>query len=543
MPTFEIGLPDGRKFEVEAPDQQTAWDALQSHIGGGQQQASDQAYRDLLASGSAASTQFASPDRTATPAPQGPTQGSFRTGAMEGMTGNFLDEISAGMMTPIEMGIDAFQGKPLDPGRSYQQAYERNRASTQQAEAADPMAFGAGSLTGALVTGGQVAKGGKTLLAGAKPAIGSMAGRGAAEGALYGAVYGAGEDGSLQDRAGSALTGAAWGGALGGATGAIGGAIASKGAPKKAPTPELDDLYRAKDQAYQTVDQLGARYSQQGIDDLTQDMITRASADNISPTRHPKAYDLLADMQNRRQPMTLTQLDQMRQEIRRDLLGSADDAERHFGGLFIDAIDDFIEKAGPGQISGVTGQTADFAIKTARKANRTLKASEVLEEVFDSARRRVQSTGSGGNIDNALRQSLNKIIDSKKLSRSFTREQLDLMRDVVDGKGRGHDLLRRIGKLSPSGNGLMAMLGIGGTAMNPAMASVPIAGMAAKSLSDQMTKRGVESVVNTVRSGTMPTIPTGGAIPAALGATMPAQGLTAPMALPQLPAMSTNRQR
>lgn len=274
-------------------------------------------------------------------------------------------------------------------------------------------------------------------------------------------------------------------------------------AATRAALPEIDDLYAAKAAAYGNVDKLGARYSGEAIDGLYGDMIRRASHSNISETRHPKAYSLLVELQQNPRPMTLTELDQLRQVVRRDLIG-ADAAEAHFGREFIDSIDDFIDNAGPGQISGVTGQTASWAINTARKANTVLRKSETLQDALEAARLRAASSGSGGNIDNAIRQELRKIVLSPKKSMGFTKAELAQMEAIIVGGGKLQDALRLVGKLSPSGNGLMAALGIGGTMANPAAAAIPALGLAAKSISDRATKAGVENLTSTVRNGATP---------------------------------------
>lgn len=270
--------------------------------------------------------------------------------------------------------------------------------------------------------------------------------------------------------------------------------------------PELDDLYAARDAAYSTVDKLGARYSQDAVDSLYGDMIKRASQSNISDIRHPKAYSMLVDLQQNPRAMTLTQLDQLRQVIRRDLVGG-DAAEAHFGREFIDSIDDFIENAGPGQISGVTGQTANFAIRTARQANTVLRKSETLQDALDNARLRAASSGSGGNIDNTIRQELRKIVSSPKKSMGFSKDELAAMEAIITRGGPLDDALRVIGKLSPTGNGLMAALGLGATAANPLLAAAPAIGMMSKAMSDRATQGAAEALTRSVRSSALPPAP------------------------------------
>lgn len=283
----------------------------------------------------------------------------------------------------------------------------------------------------------------------------------------------------------------------------VGAAFGAGAKVARAAMPEIDDLYAAKDAAYATVDKLGARYSSDAVDGLYSDMIRRASESNISDIRHPKAYSMLVDLQGNPRAMTLTQLDQLRQVIRRDLVGG-DAAEAHFGQEFIDAIDDFIENAGPGQISGVTGETANWAIKTARQSNATLRKSETLQTALENARLNAAKSGSGGNIDNAIRQQLAAIVQSPKKSMGFTKAEIDTMKAIISRDGPISRTLRTLGKLSPSGNGLMAALGLGATAANPLFAAAPAIGLVSKAVSDRATQGAAQKLTQSVRTGATP---------------------------------------
>jgi hypothetical protein len=188
------------------------------------------------------------------------------------------------------------------------------------------------------------------------------------------------------------------------------------------------------------------------------------------------------------------------------LLGG-DEAEAHFGQAFMDAIDDFIEKAGPGQISGVTGETANWAIKTARQANTTLRKSETLQDALDRARFNAASSGSGGNIDNAIRQQLKTILTNPNKARGFTKAELEMIEKIIMSENKLQNTLRLIGKLSPSGNGLMAALGLGATAANPLLAAAPAVGLVSKSLSDRATQGAAQRLTQSVRTGSLPQLP------------------------------------
>lgn len=281
----------------------------------------------------------------------------------------------------------------------------------------------------------------------------------------------------------------------GGATGLI-----RKGAgAMKAPTSE--ELQALKREAYKAVDNLGAKYTPQAYSDLTKAVDNAVAAKNISPTRHPKAYSFVQDMRTRfKQGMSLTELDQLRQEVRRDLLRSSDEAEQFFGNVIIDEIDDFVAKAGAGQMAAGSGPDAAKAINAARELNTRWRKTELIEDALYAADLKTASTGSGGNLNNAIRQAFRSILTSEKKRRAFTADEISEMERVVK-QGKGEELLRLVGKLSPGGNGLMAALGIGGTVANPLLAAVPLTGIAAKTIADSGTVRKAALLRAKVASG------------------------------------------
>lgn len=161
----------------------------------------------------------------------------------------FGDEIVSGAMAPLRAGISAIKGEGFDIGREYNRAMDIEAELRRRREERSPIASTVGSVAGGLGVGGVAAKGGLTLLNGAKPTLASLAGRGAAEGALYGAAYGAGEGRGVDER----LRNAALGGALGGVTGGATGALARIGASSidRPALPTAEDLKAAAQVAYQ----------------------------------------------------------------------------------------------------------------------------------------------------------------------------------------------------------------------------------------------------------------------------------------------------
>lgn len=275
-------------------------------------------------------------------------------------------------------------------------------------------------------------------------------------------------------------------------------------APKAAMS--VEDLRGATNAAYEKTRNLGVAYAPATYDNMLAKIVNETKADGISPDRHKDAYSFMVDMIGARgKPLTLTELDQLRQRVRRDLItpsygNPAKAADAHFGQIMLDNIDEMIANAGPGDMVAGSAKDAANAIITARSLNTRLRKSELLQDAVEKAKLNAAASGSGGNVNNAIRQQIKGILTNPKKVKAFTAEERALMQKVIEG-GPTENFLRLVGKLSPSGNGLMAALGIGGTAMNPALAAAPIAGLVAKNIADKGTINKVTRLQNVVAGG------------------------------------------
>lgn len=282
----------------------------------------------------------------------------------------------------------------------------------------------------------------------------------------------------------------------------IAGAFRRRGVQNAA--PDADELQAQKNAAYQTADSLGVRYRPEAVLGMTTAVGRAARNANISPTRHPKAFSFIEDMQQRGpRDYSLTELDQIRQEVRRDLLRAPDESERHFGSIILERIDDFIARAGPNAVSSGDAAQGNQAILAARELNTRWRKTEMIEDALYAANLRAQSSGSGGNVNNTIRQAFRSILTNPRRRAGFSADEIQQMERVVD-QGIGENALRLIGKLSPQGNGLMLALGIGGTAINPAMAGFSAAGAVAKALADRGTVNRANALRANVARGTGP---------------------------------------
>jgi hypothetical protein len=272
----------------------------------------------------------------------------------------------------------------------------------------------------------------------------------------------------------------------------------------KVKAPTLDELYAQKNAAYQAVDNAGVRYKPQAFDSLITGIADEAKANNINPVRHPKAASWLEELNSvRDMSPTLTQLDQMRQSIRRDVANASDQAEAYFGRKMIQNIDEFIDAAGPGQVSAGDPQRAAGLIKRARDLNTRVRKIETVQNAVGSADLRAASTYSGGNANNAIRQNLRPLIDpkSKQRIRNLTPDEARALNTAVRGSP-AQNAVRLAGKtLDPRGllgGVIQTTAGVGSHGLSTA--SIPL-GMAATEIGNRMTRGNVTKLIDLIAQG------------------------------------------
>lgn len=360
-------------------------------------------------------------------------------GLMQGMTFGFNDEIQAGMLSPIEMGIDLYQGKGLDPGRAYGRVLEQLRADDAAMAEQQPLAFNAGNIAGGVATGLGASKAGLTLMTVAKPTVASMGARGAAEGAIYGGLHGLGS--GTDDKIGSAIEGALIGGATGGVLGGVGGAVASRSTQAGMPT-----VQSLKDEAgalYETARQSGAVLPRAQSMNMAGDVRAIAAADGIvTPTGRinesfPKIADLIRSFDDYATgDLTIDQMQSVRRLIQ-NALRSTDADERRIAMMAMETFHKYLDPLAP-------------EIAKANQIYHRAMNADVLETLIDVAR---QKTGQyGRSFDATLREQFGALERQiiKGEVRGFSQAEIEAISQVAQG-GNLENALRLLGKAAPSG--------------------------------------------------------------------------------------------
>ena len=430
------------------------------------------AYREMQGRAGAAMDGIEVPpiQPSAAPAPAHPDYNpgnAFQSGAMQGMTFGFADEILGTMMSPIEMGIDAVQGKPFDPGRSWNQAVERNRQGDAQMQAESPALATAGNIVGAVGTGMGLSNAGLTLMKGAAPTIGSMATRGAIEGAAYGGLHGLGTGDDMQGRIEQGLSGAGIGALTGGVVGGIGGALANKSAQTAAGT--VDSLKTEATALYDAARQSGAVLPQQQSAQMAASMRNIAAGEGIiTPTgRINESYTKLAALIKSFDdygtgPLTVDQMQSVRRLIG-GALKSPDGDERRIAMEMMEAFHGYLDPISP-------------QIAQANQIYHRAMNADSLETLVEVAR---QKSGQyGRSFDATLREqfgALERQIIRGEV-RGYSADEIAAISKVAQG-GNVENFLRQIGKAAPSGL-LSGATSFGGPLAVGTLLGNPVAGAA-----------------------------------------------------------------
>jgi hypothetical protein len=280
---------------------------------------------------------------------------------------------------------------------------------------------------------------------------------------------------------------------------------AVKQAPRRMSPEELKTASRA---AYKEADEAGVIFTPAGVARVSKEAKEALAEFGYQPELHPQvrvALKVLDEMAGGN--VTFKGMDTLRKVVKA-AANSTKDEERKAGMMIIEKIDDLMANSRQMETIAGSSEKAGEAIKRARELWGRARRTELIEESVVRAERRAGSTGSGGNIDNATRQNLRRLLDDPKKARMFTKAERELIDKVVRGT-KGLNTLRQLGKLSPEGNGLMLMghilAGVASAPVNPIGTALVGAsgaiGAVSKRLADRGTNRAVNNLITDVSSG------------------------------------------
>lgn len=375
------------------------------------------------------------PVASSLPGPLGAFQNfstAFQSGANQGMTLGFGDELQAGLFAIPEAIGGAIQGNGFDLGQGYNTALERVRGIDEASADLNPIANIAGNVTGNAVLAGSVPNFSRQ----AAPTIGSMAGRGALDGLIYGSIAGFGTGEDLGDRTQQAATGGIIGAGLGGVVGGVAGALANKATA--AATPEADELFNQAGALYDAARESKVVFPQQGIKSTADEIAAKAISEGLDPDLHPRATAALRRLQEAAtKPLTA----QEAMTLRRVIGAAAGDLnnpdQTRIAGMMRQSFDDFVAQSIPETVA------ANALYQTANK-------TQLIENTIQRARDTAGPNYSASGFENALRQQFKGLLFNKSALRGFSEAEVEAIRKVANG-GPVENVLRYIGKLAPTG--------------------------------------------------------------------------------------------
>lgn len=195
------------------------------------------------------------------------------------------------------------------------------------------------------------------------------------------------------------------------------------------------------------------------------------------------------------QEMSLGQIDKLRQGLNKIY---KDSGYNRGVAEIRDVVDNVIMTA-----PTVGPRGAGELLKVARADFRRFKKIEAFEEAMDVAKRNIDARGSGGDTINGYKQAVKNILNNPNKRGQFDKDEIEIMEQLVAGN-LSENTLRLLGKLSPSGNGLMIALNVGAIALNPAFLTATIAGYGAQKAGSALMQRNLNKVRDTIMQNAKP---------------------------------------
>lgn len=298
----------------------------------------------------------------------------------------------------------------------------------------------------------------------------------------------------------------------------IGGGLASYGASRftkpTAAVPTLQEVKKTAADKWAAVKSNGAQLTDNAMAGLEAKLSGALPDSQLAPEAYPNAFKMADTVGTLKNP-TVYDVEEARRIIGDAVAG--DPKEARVGVQMKRAIEDYLGGIGPNDVTGGSVDSVISDLSAARKAtHQAAKADAVINKEM-RGETRAATTGTGGNEVNATRQNIRTLYDRERdptlrgQRQGYTPDEMAAMGRVVEGTP-GQNVARLLGRLSPNSGAFPLMASGGGLATaaaglatgNPAMtlaAAPSMIGMAAKTASENMTKKEIERLLSTILNG------------------------------------------
>ena len=297
------------------------------------------------------------------------------------------------------------------------------------------------------------------------------------------------------------------------AAGTVAGSLAGKGATglaKREPLVTLPEIKRRAQQSYATMEEQGITIKPKSVLDNFNSIEEKLVAQNFNPKLDDhkpvsQVLDKVREMTGTER-VPFTKLEQMRSALN-DLKGSKEAATRKYAGQAVAELDTYIANLTGKDIMAGKGNLpqAVKAVQDARKDWRNLSRATVLEDALNVAEARaLDPKASEGEL---IRRQLINLVSSKDKMRSFSQREQNAIKSVASGPVVD-PLLSLMARFNPERSQLVTA----GTAFtagtNPALAlAVSGGGYAADKLQSALRQQAMTRLMSDVAGGTLPEIP------------------------------------
>ncbi len=275
------------------------------------------------------------------------------------------------------------------------------------------------------------------------------------------------------------------------------------------PAPDKQSIRAEADASYQAADDAGVIIKPDAMERMARDLHQELSDFGYHPKLHPTGAVAIDEISQaiKGGNITLKGVDRIRQVVK-DASQPLNWKDKKVAGKVVKRIDDMLAKLTPDDVVAGDPAKGVAALTKARALWARLSKAELVDATFEKATRQASVANSGGNIDNAIRQKFNALLNSPTKLRGFSPDEIAMVKRVAEGRGGTQELLRWAGKMSPRSGGLLTLISLagigGGAAVNPWLAlpaAGAVAGAIARPVADAMTKGNVRMLSSAVRRG------------------------------------------
>ena len=348
---------------------------------------------------------------------------------------------------------------------------------------------------------------------------------------------GAGAEGAAEmfgDNAWSRFFGGLLGGGLTGLTAAEAKSLRLSGR-----LPSIDAIKDSGTQAYKAVANARLKATQPAIDQFVSDSRTALDDRLIVQQNAPRTFRALEKLE--KAGGDIGQIMGIRQTLGE--IAPREGTEYSAARDVISRIDDFVENLSPRNVIQGDPKFTQAMLDHARASWRSYKKLDEIEQAGEHALERAQTTGTGANYINTVRQEIRKILHSDSRSRGYSDAAKKQMEKIALGTWATNSA-RWAGKYAPSGP-VSAIPTIAAYALKGklAAATVVIGATLAKYLGKYLTNRQLRELTELIRGES----PTGRPIAAQnaaqqhnIGAVFPSAAARSAIANPPFGGMQTD---